>query len=101
MTTTRYSHGRSEVSNDTPVAAPLSAIMIAALIKAVNDNNGGVIFADGRTTGALFRRGLVDLVYGNGTNRWGGKAYDVYHGARVNDAGRAMVAELQAAVRRA
>lgn len=101
MTTTRYSHGLSEVSNDTPVAAPLSAIMIAALTEAASDDNGGVIYADRRTTNALFRRGLVDLTYGHGTNRRGGTAYDVYHGARVNNAGRAMVAELQAAVRRA
>lgn len=81
----------TEHTNDSPVTAPLTPAMTAALTDAAARWDSAVLANRGTWT-ALYRRGLVTIVTGRGTDRRGETTYNVVVGIKINDAGRAAVA---------
>lgn len=77
-------------------AKGMSANMVAALDVAAARFDGAIV-ADRRTWGALWDRGLVDLLRGRSTGRYGNTVYNVIIGIYINDAGRAALAQIKEA----
>jgi hypothetical protein len=74
------------------MSAALSPRMEDALRRAAARFDGAITECDRRTWAALYRRELVRVHTGKGTDRRGGTVYGVVVGVYITDAGRAVVA---------